>query len=157
VVPKAGALRVDFAGEFNGEQVTLRFFSGPGYPGDDFAYVCEPVGEECRKFEKDVNPFQGDIIFGEAVLYSQLSRLINNEERGLRFVSPTFTEEILGEEASCYESGGEGPGSATCLAADGIMLRTSGAEVIQLSRQVDDAALEVPDPNAPFPEDVENE
>jgi hypothetical protein len=153
---KDGKVRADFVARIGGEPVDVVVIPGPGYPEEEFLYVCRPREESCSEFrqaseQEGYPPEIGAVILG--------STLVGLEEFA-EAVSVTGTSKrtVAGEEVVCFQGTGVEEASIeageACATEDGIVLaltqesdgQTVALTATDFSREVGDEAFELPYP-----------
>jgi len=121
---KRGKARGDFTGMVGTENVEVIVIPGPGYPSEEFLYVCRPQQETCSQFRLEDEQQGYGVDIGLIVLGSVL--LDGREFSEAVYVTATSKRTVAGEEAECFQGTGvEGASIETgevCLTADGIAL-----------------------------------
>ncbi|MEX0785730.1 MAG: hypothetical protein WD939_03745 [Dehalococcoidia bacterium] len=148
-------VRGDFAGEVNGQAVDIVVIPGPGYPNEEFVYVCRQEDERCiesrSQSEQEAYP-NGEF---PVVLGSTLVGAAEFAEAVT--VTATSQRTIAGEEATCFVGqgiGGSLNSGEACVTEDGVVLSlreergtgTTSLEATTFTRDVSEDLFELPYP-----------
>lgn len=153
---KPGKARGDFTGQVNGQEVDIVVIPGPGYPSEEFLYVCSRESRSCieSRPESEQNAYPN----GEFPVV--LGALLVGAEEFAEAVTVTETSErtVAGQEVICFKGQGvEGAPFDTgelCATEDGIALlvtedapdQTIALEARAFSRTMNDDIFELPYP-----------
>jgi hypothetical protein len=142
-----GKARADIDVTFGEFIIPVSVFMGDGYPNHTEYFVCAPVDEECRQFEKNefgINDPPPPSVFA----FEWLERQINQQPSGYQYRERPELTAVAGEAALCYAV----RALEVCITEDQVLLSSDVSprlEATSFSRGVDSSVFEMPYPVVP--------